>query len=146
MDTQQTPNRTSREPSCPENTMDDTPTIGQRIDRISSASHMAWRGGCDTVREVRDAVNVAGCVERNPYAMMAAAVGSGYVLGGGLFSPFSARLVELGWHIGLRLVAVPYVQRRLLGFAEAAIAGGEGSNRGDSKTQDRTVNEQETTR
>jgi hypothetical protein len=90
-------------------------------------------------------VDVQGRVERSPYAMMAGAVGCGYVLGGGLFSPLSARIAELGLRVGVRLVAIPLVQRRLLGFAEAAMACGAGADHADSRTCDTTTsNEKET--
>lgn len=41
----------------------------------------------DSLREIYD---------RNPYAVLGAAAGFGYVLGGGLLSPFTKRLTRMG--------------------------------------------------
>ena len=54
-----------------------------------------------------------------PYVSLAAAFGLGYVLGGGLFSPTTGRVLRLG----AKLAAVPMVQNLLLDLAEAAIDG-----------------------
>jgi hypothetical protein len=112
-----------------ENSADDCVTVGQRIDHICDAAQMVWKGSRDTVREFRGALDLGGRVDRNPYAMMAAAVGSGYVLGGGLFSPLTARIVGLGLRLGLRIAAIPCIQRELIGLGEAAT---DGTNRSGS--------------
>jgi hypothetical protein len=90
-------------------------TVGQRIDRICDATQTAWKGGCEAVREFKSVLDIDGRVARNPYAMMAAAAGSGYVLAGGVFSPLTARVVGLGLRLGLRLAAIPLLQRELIG-------------------------------
>jgi hypothetical protein len=107
---------------------DESLTVGQRIDHMCSAAQIAWSASCDTMREFRGVVDIDARVNRNPYGMMAAAVGSGYVLGGGLFSPLTARVVGLGLRLGLRLVAVPFIQREIVGFAEAACASDANSS------------------
>jgi hypothetical protein len=66
---------------------------------------------------VADAVGLTPKVEQAPYAMVAAALGVGYVVGGGLFTPTTTRLLRLG----MKLAAVPMVRDRLLDVAEAAI-------------------------
>ena len=66
---------------------------------------------------VADAVGLTEKVEQAPYAMVAAALGIGYVVGGGLFTPTTSRLLRLG----MKLAAVPAVRERLLDVAEAAI-------------------------
>ena len=116
-------------------------TIGQRIDRICEATQMAWKGSRDTVRECKEALDIEGRVDRNPYAMMAAAAGSGYVLGGGLCSPLTARLVGLGLRLGLRVAALPFIQREL-GGAEAAGQRGNGSGGTDHQAQNVNVDNQ----
>ncbi|MFN2549410.1 MAG: hypothetical protein ABR567_18460 [Myxococcales bacterium] len=67
-------------------------------------------------------IDLRGRVQRNPIAMVAAAAGVGYMLGGGLFSPFTARLVRYG----LKLAIIPLVKSQL-----EAIAGGVAAQPGE---------------
>jgi hypothetical protein len=62
------------------------------------------------------ALDLRGRVERNPIGMMFAALGVGYVLGGGLFSPTTARLLR----IGVRLALVPLVKSQMHAFSGGA--------------------------
>lgn len=66
-----------------------------------------------------DAVGLTEHVEKAPYAMIGAALGVGYVVGGGLFTPTTARLIRMG----MKLAAIPQVRDRLLDVAESAIDG-----------------------
>jgi hypothetical protein len=68
-------------------------------------------------------IDLRGRVQKNPIAMVAAAAGIGYVLGGGLFSPLTARLLRYG----LRLALIPLVKSQLKGIVGSAHAAGEGS-------------------
>lgn len=68
---------------------------------------------------VADAAGLTEKVEKNPYGMVAAALGIGYVIGGGLLTPTTARLVRLG----MKLAAVPPVRDRLLEVAESIVDG-----------------------
>ena len=67
-------------------------------------------------------IDLRGRVQKNPIAMVAAAAGIGYVLGGGLFSPMTARLVRYG----IRLALIPLVKSQLSAIVGGAQAG-EGS-------------------
>ena len=98
---------------------DQGPGIGQRVDQIGSDAQHLWDNARGAVTDLRDTMDLRGRVERNPYLMMAAAVGVGYVLGGGLFTRTTGRLVRLG----VRLAALPMVKDELLGIAEAALRG-----------------------
>ena len=69
--------------------------------------------------------SVRGRVQRHPYAMVAAALGVGYVLGGGLFSSLTFRLVGPG--LGGRAL----VKDQLLGLADAAVSGFAGGDADD---------------
>lgn len=73
----------------------------------------------EALNEVARATGLDAKVERHPYGMLGAALGVGYVLGGGLFTPLTARLVAMG----VKLARVPAVQEKLLGVAEAALDG-----------------------
>jgi hypothetical protein len=68
-------------------------------------------------------IDLRGRVERNPIGMVLAAAGVGYVLGGGLFSPLTARLVRYG----LRLAIIPLVKSQIEALAGAGPAPGEGA-------------------
>jgi hypothetical protein len=71
------------------------------------------------INGVSDAVGLTEKVDKAPYAMVAAALGLGYVVGGGLFTPTTARLLRMG----MKLTSIPMVRDRLLDVAEAAIDG-----------------------
>jgi hypothetical protein len=62
-----------------------------------------------------ESVDLRGRVQRNPLAMVAAAAGLGYVLGGGLFSPMTGRILRYG----IRIAILPFLKNQL-----EAMAGG----------------------
>lgn len=70
-----------------------------------------------TVDGVNRALDLQGRMERHPYATMAAMAGVGYVLGGGLFTRFSARIL----HFGTRAVLLPLIRSELGALGEAAL-------------------------
>jgi hypothetical protein len=70
-----------------------------------------------SVESLTEALDLRGRVERNPIGMMFAALGVGYVLGGGLFSPTTARLLR----VGMRLALVPIIKSQI-----SAMSGGAG--------------------
>jgi len=105
-------------------------TVGQRVDRINDTAQEAWTRTRDTVNDVKEALDIDGRVARNPYGTIAAAVGIGYVLGGGIFSPLTARLVGLGLRMGLRLAAIPFIQNELAALVESVSAGAAGEESG----------------
>src|SRR5437016_2791284 len=74
-----------------------------------------------SVENFSSSIDLRGRVQSHPIGMVCAALGVGYVLGGGLFSPFTSRLLK----IGIRLAVIPLVKSQL-----SAIAGaqpGEGA-------------------
>jgi hypothetical protein len=54
-------------------------------------------------------------VREHPYQALLVAAGVGYILGGGLFTRFTLTAIQAG----VRLGALPLVQRQLLGVASA---------------------------
>ncbi|WP_257455927.1 hypothetical protein [Archangium lipolyticum] len=102
--------------------------FGQRVDRIGSDAQQLWDDARGAVTDLRDTMDLKGRVDRNPYLMLAAAFGVGYVLGGGLFTRTTGRVIRLG----MRLAALPLVKDELLGMAEAAMRGVEVGARGMS--------------
>jgi hypothetical protein len=93
--------------------------FGQRVDQIGSEAQQLWTDARSAVVDLGQSLDLRGRVERNPYGMMAAALGVGYILGGGLFTPLTARIIRLG----VRLAALPFVKDELLGMAEQAFQG-----------------------
>jgi hypothetical protein len=110
--------------------------FGHKVDRIGSDAQQLWQDARGAVTDLQDTLDLKGRVDRNPYLMMAAALGVGYVLGGGLFTRTTGRLLRLG----VRLAALPMVKDELIGMAEAALSGietgarmaGTGNNTGGS--------------
>jgi len=106
-------------------------TIGQRVDRVSDSAQHAWAATRSAVTDLRGTLDLDGRVKRNPYGTMAAGLGIGYLLGGGLFSPLTGRVVGLGLRIGLRLAVLPLLKRELSELAQAFEEGsGEEAARG----------------
>ena len=58
--------------------------------------------------------------EKHPFRTVAIALGGGFVVGGGLFSPLTARLVGVLIRVGLRAAALPLTSLAM-GLADQAI-------------------------
>jgi hypothetical protein len=97
--------------------------IGERVEHINQSAHELWNEAQGAVTHLKETLDVQGRVDRHPYGMILAAVGVGYVLGGGLFSGLTGRLLRLGF----RVAALPFVKQELLHLAKGALqaAGGE---------------------
>lgn len=93
--------------------------FGERIDHLNSSAQQLLEDARNTVHDLGSSIDLKGRVERNPYGMLALAAGVGYILGGGLFTPLTARAIRFG----MRLAALPLVKDELLGMAEAALDG-----------------------
>jgi hypothetical protein len=102
-------------------TSGDNQGFGQRVDQIGSEAQQLWSNARSAVTDLGQTLDLKGRVERNPYGMVAAALGVGYVLGGGLFTPLTGRILKLG----VRLAMLPFVKDELLGMAETALRGYE---------------------
>jgi hypothetical protein len=63
---------------------------------------------------LRETLDIPAWVQRNPYGMVAGAVGMGFVLGGGLFTRLTARILGVGLRIVL-VAALPILQEGLVG-------------------------------
>ncbi len=70
-------------------------------------------------RKLNASLDLPNRIHRNPIACVAAALGVGYVLGGGLFSPTTKKLLK----VGMRLAVIPFVKGQLA--AIAGVAAGE---------------------
>ena len=90
-----------------------------RVGHLNDSAHQLLEEARSTFEDLGQAIDLRGRVQRHPYAMVAAAVGVGYVLGGGLFSSLTFRLLG----VGVRVAAIPLVKQQLLGLAGAAVSG-----------------------
>lgn len=87
-----------------ENSPREDSTLADKTQRVAED----LRGLYDTVR--RD-YPIGQYYEENPYVVLAAAAGVGYVLAGGLFSPFTRRLMR----IGMKALVLPIAAGQLKG-------------------------------
>ena len=101
--------------------------LSERLDKAEQAAGQTWSRARDTYTDLRDTVNLQGRVDHHPYGTLAAALGIGYLLGGGLFTPLTGRIVGLGLRIGLRLAVLPIIKDEI---AELAGVLGQGNGRG----------------
>jgi hypothetical protein len=76
----------------------------------------------ETVTSFSESIDLRGRVQRAPIAMVGAALGIGYLLGGGLFSATTRRLLKAGIGVGL----MPFVTRQLRAMAGTASTGAAG--------------------
>ena len=67
--------------------------------------------------DIEHALDVKGLVDRHPYGTMAAALGAGYVIAGGLFTPLTGKLIRAALGLGLRLVVLPYLEQEAVDLA-----------------------------
>ena len=68
-----------------------------------------------SVESFTRSIDLRGRVQRNPIGMVLGALGVGYVLGGGLFSPTTARLLR----VGVRLALIPIIKSQIGNIAGA---------------------------
>lgn len=95
---------------------------GKRTDgaRLLSAVDEARRSLESLADDLRERV------EEHPWRTLGMAMGAGYILGGGLFTALTGRLLFGGLRIGLRLAALPLVREELLGMVETMTERGRG--------------------
>jgi hypothetical protein len=68
----------------------------------------------DTTTAARSATQeLAAFVDEHPIAALATAVGAGYVVGGGLFTPLTGRVVGLAWRLGIRFALLPILESQV---------------------------------
>jgi len=72
----------------------------------------------DTPGTLRDALDIEGRLQRNPYGMVAGALAIGFVMGGGLFTRLTARIAGAGLRMGLA-AAWPLLQQELFAKRES---------------------------
>jgi len=61
----------------------------------------------------RETLDIEGRLQRNPYGMLAGALAIGFVLGGGLFTRLTARIVAVGLRLGV-MALLPAIQQKIV--------------------------------
>ena len=97
---------------------------GEGTGWVSDSAHKAWDRTRGAVAELKRAAAIEERVNRNPYGSVAAALGIGYVLGGGIFTPLTSRIVTLGVRIGIRLALLPMLKDEISVLADALTGEG----------------------
>jgi hypothetical protein len=69
-----------------------------------------------------DTLDLEAQLARHPYAMVVGAVGLGFVLGGGLFTRLTARIVGAGLRVAVT-AAMPLLEAHLVDGGAAGAAG-----------------------
>lgn len=77
---------------------------------------------------VKDIVDVEGRVERNPYGMIAGALGAGFIFGGGLFTRLTGQVVGAALRIGV-MAALPRLEKEFFRSAERTAEAANSSNK-----------------
>ena len=108
---------------------DGTKKPGKRVEKVGHAAEQVWDRTRDSVSDFGEALDIKGRVDRHPYGTVAAAIGIGYVLGGGLFTPLTGRIVRLGLGIGMRLAVLPLLKREVAELMETIEEDDEGKSK-----------------
>jgi hypothetical protein len=93
--------------------------LGARVHSLGRAARSFREQARSTAEDLGHAFDVRRRVRRHPYAFLVAAAGVGYVLGGGLFTRTTARLLGVAG----RVAALPVIRSELIGLAEAVLTG-----------------------
>jgi hypothetical protein len=81
---------------------------------------------------VKDVLDIEGRVDRNPYGMIAGAMGAGFILGGGLFTRVTERLVGAALRMGV-MAALPRLEKEFgWCIGRTADAAGTPGEKGES--------------
>jgi hypothetical protein len=92
---------------------DGSKKLGRKMEKVGHTAEQVWDRTRDSFSDIGDAMDIKGRVERHPFGTVAAALGIGYVLGGGLFTPLTGRIVRLGVRIGMRLAVLPLLKQEM---------------------------------
>ena len=108
---------------------DGTKKLGRRVEKMGHTAEQVWDRTRGSVSDFGDALDIKGRVDRHPYGTVAAAIGIGYVLGGGMFTSLTGRIVRLGLGIGMRLAVLPLLKREVAELLETIEEDDEGKGK-----------------
>jgi len=103
-----------------------SPGIAGRVDSLGRAAHSFTAELRATAADFGRALDLRGRTQRHPYLLLAAAASLGYVLGGGLFTRSTARMLGLAG----RAAALPMLRGELVSLAAAVLSGESGGEDG----------------
>jgi hypothetical protein len=106
---------------------------------VTDSAHKAWDRTRGAVSELKRAAAIDERVDRHPYGSVAAALGIGYLLGGGLFTPLTSRIVALGLRIGVRLAVLPMLKDEISVLADALTGENETEGKGKGRRSGTTA-------
>jgi hypothetical protein len=90
---------------------------------VRDAAEERVRGFVEATREsinsLEERIALQRRVDEHPWRTLGIALAAGYVVGGGLFSPLTGRLLGLGLRLGVRMAALPMIRQELYGLADA---------------------------
>jgi hypothetical protein len=109
---------------------DGTKNLGKRMEKVGHTAEQVWDRTRDSFSDMSEALDIKGRVDRHPFGTVAAAVGIGFVLGGGLFTPLTGRIVRLGLRIGMRLAVLPLLKQEMAELVGAIDEEDEGEGKG----------------
>ena len=119
---------------------------GTRRPRAPStrAGNSRHAGGTDIVTRRSSAVRsgIGQCREmlarqtkEHPGRSVALALGAGYLLGGGLFSRLTARVVGTGIRMGLRMAVIPFITQSIVALGEGMLTRGAGARQAEEEAE-----------
>ncbi|HEY2900851.1 MAG TPA: hypothetical protein VGL59_09770 [Polyangia bacterium] len=114
-----------------------TNALKRQFSHVEDEASDAWSRTRDVFSDVGQTLDIKGRLNRNPYGTLAAAVGVGYILGGGFFTPLTGRLVRLGLKLGVRLALVPLLNDEVASLVGNMMGGGDGDSDETSKGRGR---------
>lgn len=113
---------------------------GSPVEGVAEAVRTGSRAVSETTTEVSKRIRgwrdtVVREAKERPARTAAIALGAGYLLGGGLFSGLTARLVGTAVRVSMRLALIPLVTQSLASVSDGLL-GGLGGLGGGSKSDD----------
>lgn len=105
--------------------------LKRQISRLEDNAGDAWSRTRGAFSDVNQSIDVKGRIDRHPYGTLAAALGVGYILGGGFFTPLTARILRLGLKVGVRLAVLPLLNDEAANLV-SNLVGGEAPAGGES--------------
>lgn len=111
--------------------------LGKKVSDVSASIQSLTSK--ETIEQLKNTVHLNQRMREHPYGTLALAAGIGYILGGGLFSGLTRRLVGRTLRIGLRLAVVPLLRDQLLMLmpgGHTLSSSEEGTSRSSEESRD----------